>query len=65
MDYAFTVIFFFEALFKIIGFGLFMDDGSYLTDDWSKMDIVIVAMSLVDVIFSGYDLAFIKVILLS
>jgi hypothetical protein len=62
MDYLFTIIFFFEAMFKIIGFGLVLDEGSYLTDDWSKMDIVIVIFSLVDVAFSGYDLAFIKIL---
>ena len=28
-------------IFKVIAFGLFLNDGSYLKDDWNKFDFVI------------------------
>ena len=37
-----------EALIKIIALGFVMDEGSYLRDNWNKIDIIIVICSIFD-----------------
>ena len=48
MDIGFTVIFLFECCSKILAFGFIMDEGSYIRDNWNKIDFVIVCVSLID-----------------
>lgn len=60
-DYFFNVIFMIEAALKIIAFGFFMDDNSYLTDSWSKLDFFIVFSSLIDMAFDQVNIPAIKV----
>ena len=62
IDFGFTIIFAIESFFKIIAFGLFWDVGSYLRDSWSELDFLIVIISLIDLIFSGVELSFIKIL---
>ncbi|MCQ2815701.1 MAG: ion transporter [archaeon] len=50
MDLFFNTIFFLEMLIKIIALGFVMDEGSYLRDNWNKIDLVIVAVSMFDVV---------------
>jgi hypothetical protein len=47
-DIIFTMIFLAEMIFKIIALGFVMDKGSYLQDNWNKIDFVIVVVSLID-----------------
>jgi len=47
-DIAFTVIFLFEMLSKIVAFGLVIGDGTYLKDNWNKIDFIIVCVSIID-----------------
>lgn len=61
VDYLFNVCFLCEALLKIISFGFFMDDGSYLRENWNVLDFFIVVSSMVDMCLPNIDLPFIKV----
>ena len=48
LDAIFNIIFLLECLVKIIAMGFVMDEGSYLTDNWNKIDIIIVICSVFD-----------------
>jgi len=60
LDYFFTGIFVLEFLVKSISLGFVRDKGSYLKDNWNKLDFFIVVFSLVD-IGLGSDYSMIKV----
>ncbi len=47
-DLFFNFIFLFECIAKIIALGFVVDEGSYLRDNWNKIDFIIVAFSLLD-----------------
>ena len=48
VDAIFNIIFLLEAIFKIIAMGIAIDEGSYLRDNWNKIDIIIVVCSIFD-----------------
>ena len=48
LDLVFNLIFFLEAVIKICALGFVMDEGSYLRDNWNKIDIIIVICSIFD-----------------
>ena len=48
LDVFFNCIFFLEAIIKICALGFVMDEGSYLRDNWNKIDIIIVICSIFD-----------------
>ena len=48
VDAIFNIIFLLEAIFKIIAMGIALDEGSYLRDNWNKIDIIIVICSIFD-----------------
>ena len=48
LDVVFNLIFFFEALIKVVALGFVLDEGSYLRDNWNKIDIIIVICSIFD-----------------
>ena len=48
VDAIFNIIFLLEAVFKIIAMGIAIDEGSYLRDNWNKIDIIIVVCSIFD-----------------
>ena len=56
-----NAIFFFEFLVKVIAMGFFLNSGCYLTDNWNKLDFLIVIFSLMDLILEAYNFKFIKV----
>ena len=47
-DVFFNVIFLLECLAKIFALGFVLDEGSYLTDNWNRMDLVVVICSVFD-----------------
>ena len=47
---------------KIITYGLFIDDDSYLRDSWNVLDGFIVVTSLIDMSFENINLPVIKVL---
>ena len=47
---------------KSISLGFVMDRGTYLRDNWSKLDFFIVTTSMIDVCFSSINIPFIKVL---
>ena len=56
IDNFLNVIFLAEAVLKICALGFCMDEGSYITDDWNKIDIILVICSLFDyeILFEKY-----------
>ncbi len=48
VDAVFNIIFLFEAIFKVSAMGFVLDEGSYLRDNWNRIDIVIVICSIFD-----------------
>ena len=48
IDTFFNVIFLLEAIIKICALGFALDEGSYLSDNWNKIDIIIVICSIFD-----------------
>jgi len=48
VDAIFNIIFLFEAVFKVSAMGFVLDEGSYLRDNWNKIDIIIVFCSIFD-----------------
>jgi len=48
IDVFFTMVFLAEMVFKIIALGFVLDEGSYLKDNWNRIDFVIVSVSLID-----------------
>ena len=48
LDVVFNLIFLFEAIIKICALGFVLDEGSYLRDNWNKIDIIIVICSIFD-----------------
>jgi Ion transport protein len=62
LDYVFNAVFMLEAVMKIIAFGWFLDENSYLTETWSQLDFFIVCCSVIDMSFSNINLPVIKVL---
>ena len=48
VDTFFNVVFLIEAIIKICALGFALDEGSYLSDNWNKLDIIIVICSIFD-----------------
>ncbi len=48
IDIFFTIVFLFEMVAKIISLGFALDEGSYLKDNWNRIDFIIVIVSLID-----------------
>jgi hypothetical protein len=61
LDTTFTVLFFLEMAVKIIALGLIMDDGSYLRDNWNRLDFFIVWASVVEYALKDIQLPIIKI----
>ena len=48
VDAIFNIIFLLEAVAKVCALGFALDEGSYLRDNWNKIDIIIVICSIFD-----------------
>eukprot|EP00756_Hemistasia_phaeocysticola_P018451 Hpha_TRINITY_DN15595_c0_g2::TRINITY_DN15595_c0_g2_i1::g.108714::m.108714/K04842/SCN10A; voltage-gated sodium channel type X alpha len=51
----FTVIFILEMLAKIFAFGLVFHPGAYLRDGWNRLDALVVGISVLSLVFSGFS----------
>jgi len=61
LDNTFTVLFTTEMVVKLIALGVVMDEGSYLRDNWNRLDFFIVNASLIELAFKDFDLPIIKI----
>lgn len=61
IDIFITNFFSVEMILKTIAFGFMFDQNSYLRDDWSKMDCLIVFISIIDLAFDNISLQFVKI----
>ncbi|XP_037832747.1 calcium channel, voltage-dependent, N type, alpha 1B subunit, a isoform X3 [Kryptolebias marmoratus] len=53
LDYAFTSVFTFEMVIKMVDLGLLLHPGSYFRDLWNILDFIVVSGALVAFAFSG------------
>ena len=62
IDYFINAVFIVEAMLKIVTFGFFWDDKSYIRESWNILDFIIVISSILDMMsVGGADLSFIRV----
>ena len=61
-DLFFQGCFTFEMMIKVIAFGFTMEDGSYLTEGWNRLDCFIVTTGLIDTAFQGVNLPVMKIL---
>ena len=62
ISYIINGIFIFEMIVKVIALGFVMDMNTYLRDSWNKLDFTIVSFSILDMVLSGSNLGFIKIV---
>lgn len=62
VDLCFTAVFAMESLIKMISLGFALDEGSYLRDDWSKLDLFVVLSSIIDASVASINLGAIKIL---
>ena len=62
MDIIFTFMFCLEALLKIISQGFFICPMSYLRDNWSIIDFLIIISSVIDILSSTINLGYVKIV---
>ena len=62
VDYTVNGIFIMECVSKIIAFGFFWCDGSYLRDNWSILDFIIVCTSILDMLLASTGTTFLRVL---
>ncbi len=58
----FQIFFTLEMLNKIIACGFIMDENSYFTEAWNKLDGFIVVSGLIDTFAAGVDIPVVKVL---
>ena len=51
-----------ECIIKNIVLGSWMDEGSYLRDNWNRLDMFIVATSMIDMSLANVDIPALKVL---
>lgn len=61
-DLCITIAFGLEFLMKIISMGYACTENSYMSDNWNKLDFIIVILSLIDISLSSINIPAIKVI---
>ena len=61
IDNIFTVSFIIEMSVKLIALGMIMDEGSYLRDNWNRLDFFIVVTSILELSLSSLNLPIIKI----
>ena len=62
IDNIFNSLFTLECVMKVISVGFCFDEGSYLRDNWNRLDFIIVCSSLVDMSVASINLPFIKIL---
>ncbi|KAL4482140.1 hypothetical protein ABPG72_014953 [Tetrahymena utriculariae] len=62
LDIMFTIFFSIESCLKIISYGFFFDENSYLRDNWSKLDFFVVITSILDISLQNGDFASLKIL---
>lgn len=48
IDIFFTFVFLFEMILKIVSLGFVIGNGTYLKDNWNRIDFIIVVVSIID-----------------
>jgi hypothetical protein len=53
IDYGLNFCFIFEMVLRMVTSGIFMDEGSYLRENWNQLDFFIVLSSIIDMSLAG------------
>lgn len=61
IDTGLNLFFLFEVCIKIVAYGFYFDEETFLKDYWNVLDFFIVSTSLLDMIISDINISFIKV----
>ena len=61
LNLIFNLAFIIEMVIKLMALGIIMDNGSYLRDNWNRLDFFIVFTSMIEMAFAGIDLPVIKI----
>ena len=61
-DLVVNIIFMIEFLIKIVAKGFVIDKGSYLRDNWNRLDLGILILAILTLTIKEYNLSFLKVI---
>lgn len=62
LDVLFTSSFFLEFLIKSIALGFWLGPGTYLKDNWNKLDLVILVLSLIDISVASVEISIVKLL---
>jgi len=71
LEYLIDILFMTEFIIKIIAYGFFMDEHSYLTgkyfiyinlDNWNRLDFLIVCSSIVDIILIYHEVRALRIL---
>lgn len=62
IDILVNVLFLLECINKNIACGTLLDEGSYLRDNWNRLDMFIVATSMIDMSLANVDIPALKVL---
>lgn len=62
IDIVVNVLFLIECINKNIACGTLMDEGSYLRDNWNRLDLFIVITSMIDMCLANVDIPALKVL---
>ena len=62
IDIIFTLCFTLEAIIKIVSFGFFLDQKSYLRENWNILDFLIVVSSIIDFLVENVEIPVVKVL---
>lgn len=61
IDYVFSLCFILEFIIKSLALGLFYERGTYLSDNWNKLDLLIIILSILDASVSSINIPIIKI----
>jgi hypothetical protein len=61
LDLGLNIAFAIEFFLKIVSFGFYGNNNSYLNESWNKLDFFLVAISLIDIIITDVNLSIMKI----
>ena len=61
VDTIFTIMFTVEFFIKSVALGFWLEKGTYLKDNWNKLDFIILLLSLVDLTTTSINFQIVKV----
>ncbi len=57
-----TAIYALECAMKIVCFGFYLENDSYISDNWNKLDFIIIVLALIEYMVENVNLNFVKIV---